>query len=486
VSPQPPEGSASWWRAMEIEFAAFELELGELARLDFQTTGIPESSEEQTSPAKEIKVVVETKPGVAAGAPAPEPVAAGVEQPAEKAEKPRTLPEIVTKPMPITLHGLAAGKAKPVQVFASAASSIRIQIPRSDALPLRPLMTLSKPPLAAGPTSSEARTPEKRTPERPAPVKTEPAKPPVAAEQRFANGKVRKQDVRVFGPQKRETAPEKHEAEKKNLERAPRPAATTATAVKETPPEAKEGDAKPAPAAAPPTATPYVEPDLGLPTLNLTTSESFWSRLPAAVKITLAAALLLAIGGTIFLTTKGGGRKASSAPQALQAGSTLPAGEGWISDFAPDPSGGRRRRQVSVLRASLPLNNYRMELQGQIENKALGWVVRAKDAKNFYAMKLEIVRPGPDPAVDLVRFAVLNGEEQPRTQIPLPMPVRTDTLYRVRVEAVGNHFTTWVQDQKVDEWTDGNISAGGAGLYDERGEHGSVKGGVNVSPLAMK
>jgi hypothetical protein len=38
----------------------------------------------------------------------------------------------------------------------------------------------------------------------------------------------------------------------------------------------------------------------------------------------------------------------------------------------------------------------------------------------------------------------------------------------------------------VDEWTDGNISAGGAGLYDERGEHGSVKGGVNVSPLAMK
>jgi hypothetical protein len=477
LSPQPPDGSASWWRAMEVEFAVFELELGELARLDFQTTGISESSEDQTPPATEIEVVVETKPGVAPEAPAPNAVAVGVEQPAEKAERPRALPEIVTKPMPITLHGLAAGKAKPVQVFASAASSIRVEIPRSDALPLRPLMTLSKPALAAGPTSPEARTPEKRTPERPAPVKTEPAKPPVAAEQRFANGKVRKQDVRVFTPEKRET-------EKKNPERVSRPAAA-ATAVKDPPAEAKkEGDAKPAPPAAPPSPTPYVEPDLGLPTLNLTTSESFWSRLPAAVKITLAAVVLLAIGGTIFLTTKGGGRKASSAPQNLQAGSTLPAGEGWIADFAPDPSGGRRRRQVSVLRASLPLNNYRMELQGQIENKALGWVVRAKDAKNFYAMKLEIVRPGPDPAVDLVRFAVINGEEQPRTQIPLPMPVRADTLYRVRVEAVGNHFTTWVQDQKVDEWTDGNISAGGAGLYDERGEHGSVKGGVNVSPLA--
>jgi hypothetical protein len=488
LSPQPPDASASWWRETEKEFAAFELELGELARLAFQTTGISENNEKQTPSATEIEVVVETKPGAAPEAPAPEPVVAGVEQPAEKApeEKPRALPEIVTKPMPITLHGLAAGKAKPVQVFASVASSIRVQIPRSDALPLRPLMTLSKPALAAGPTSSEVRTPEKRTPERPAPVKADPAKPPMAAEPRFANGKVRKQDVRIFTPEKRETAPEKRETEKKSLEKVTRPAAAAATAVKEPPAEAKEGDAKPAPPAAPPTATPYVEPDLGLPTLNLTTSESFWSRLPAAVKITLASVLLLAIGGTIFLTTKGGGRKASSAPQALQAGSTLPAGEGWIGDFSPDPSGGRRRRQVSVLRSSLPLNNYRMELQGQIENKALGWVVRAKDAKNFYAMKLEIVRPGPDPAVDLVRFAVINGEEQPRTQIPLPMPVRTDTLYRVRVDAVGNHFTTWVQDQKVDEWTDGNISAGGAGLYNERGEHGSLRGGVNVSPLAMK
>jgi hypothetical protein len=88
--------------------------------------------------------------------------------------------------------------------------------------------------------------------------------------------------------------------------------------------------------------------------------------------------------------------------------------------------------------------------------------------------------------VDLVRFAVLNGEEQPRTQIPLPMPVRLDTLYKVRVEALGDHLTTWVQDQKVDEWTDGSISAGGIGLYNERGERGSLKDRVSVTPLMSK
>jgi hypothetical protein len=210
--------------------------------------------------------------------------------------------------------------------------------------------------------------------------------------------------------------------------------------------------------------------------------------LPGAARAALGAVMLFAIGGAMFFTTKGsGGKPAGSSPDTLRAGTPLPAGEaGWVADFAPDPAGGARRRQVSVLQASLPLSNYRMELQGQIENKALGWVLRARDAKNFYVMKLEIVRPGPDPAVDLVRFAVLNGEEQPRTQIPLPMPVRLDTLYKVRVEALGDHLTTWVQDQKVDEWTDGSISAGGIGLYNERGERGSLKDRVSVTPLMSK
>jgi len=210
--------------------------------------------------------------------------------------------------------------------------------------------------------------------------------------------------------------------------------------------------------------------------------------MPVATKAGVAAVALLAIGGAIFFATKSGRDKAASpAPHASQAGTALPASEaGWITDFAPDPPGGARRRQVSVLRGSLLLNNYRLELQGQIENKALGWVLRARDPRNFYVMKLEIVRPGPDPAVDLVRFAVVNGEEQPRTQIPLSMTVRLDTWYKVRVEAFGDHFTTWIQDQKVDEWTDVKIIAGGVGLYSERGERASLKGGVSVAPLTLK
>ena len=96
------------------------------------------------------------------------------------------------------------------------------------------------------------------------------------------------------------------------------------------------------------------------------------------------------------------------------------------------------------------------------------------------------MKPGLEPTVALVRFAVINGEEQPHAQFPLSIAVRIDTLYKIRFEAVGDRFTTWVQDQQVDEWTDDRIKTGGVGLYNLWGERMSLKGGVNVVPLVMK
>jgi hypothetical protein len=232
-------------------------------------------------------------------------------------------------------------------------------------------------------------------------------------------------------------------------------------------------------------ATPYQAPDLGLPSLNIEASQGFWSKLSPGGKIGVAAAAVVAIVGIAAITMKGGGgASASTAPHVVEAGPPI-VDAGWITDWGADP-GVRRTRQISLLRASQPLTDYRLELQGQIESKAIGWVFRAMDPKNYYVTKLEIVKPGLEPGVALVRFAVFHGEEQPHSQFPLPMPLRRDTMYKIRFEAVGAHFTTWVQDQKVDDWTDSRITAGGVGLYSERGEQASLKGGVNVVPLTLR
>jgi hypothetical protein len=272
--------------------------------------------------------------------------------------------------MPVTLHGVAAGKARPVQVFPALAGGTAAQAPRCDALPLRTVMIL--------------------------------------------------------------------------------------------------GPAFPVPR------------EIALPELQLSSSVS--SGLSRTVKATagLAAGLALAAG---FLFLKSNGGSTANAP-IVEAGPPLPnAPDDWLQNFSPDA---RRPRRVSLLRASGDLRDYRMEFESAIQSKAAGWVYRAKDPQNFYVSKLEIQKLGTEPAVLASHYAVINGEELAHTRVPLPLAAGSDPVYKVRFQAVGNHFTTWVQDQKVEDWTDDRIKAGGAGLYSEDGERATLRSSFKVVPLMRK
>jgi len=132
------------------------------------------------------------------------------------------------------------------------------------------------------------------------------------------------------------------------------------------------------------------------------------------------------------------------------------------------------------------LTDYRVEFESAIQSKAAGWMYRAKDPQNFYVSKVEIQKPGSEPAVVASHYAVINGEELAHTRVPLPLAAGSDPVYKVRFQAVGNHFTTWVQDQKVDDWTDDRIKAGGAGLYSEDGERATLRSSFKVVPLMRK
>jgi hypothetical protein len=207
-------------------------------------------------------------------------------------------------------------------------------------------------------------------------------------------------------------------------------------------------------------------------------------------KVLIAAAVLssLIVGGLYY--SKSNTSTAPSGPVVVAAGTVLSSGDaGWLADWAPDPPASKRQRHLDVMRASQSLSDYRMEIEGQIERKAMGWVFRASNPKNFYVSKIEIVKPGLEPTIQISRFAVIDGVEQARQQVPITsVKVRPDTIYKVRFEAMGDHFTTWILDQKVDEWTDARIKSGGVGLYREGDESLSLKGkgGVNVIPLVVK
>ncbi|GEM_PF-4607991 len=207
---------------------------------------------------------------------------------------------------------------------------------------------------------------------------------------------------------------------------------------------------------------------------------------PGMVLIALGVAII-GIAFTLYFAMHWSAKSLANEPPSLQQGPPIPVkASGWIQDFAPNPSGTKGARWISVLRPSLKLTDFRMEFRGRIEKKAMGWVFRARDPRNFYVMKLEQIKTESEPAVALVRFAVLNGVEQPRVRIGLPARSSAQSLYNVRLEAVGSRFTTWIQDRKVDEWIEEHIGAGGVGSYSERGERGSFQGDIRIHPLGRK
>ena len=498
IFPHPPKESPPLWQEGEKTFVQ-GIELGVFTRVVFRTTGLHDDEEgldpmpaeaapepvhaaarepEVRKPAVEPPPPPKTPAAHAPAAPKPSFLRPLFSKPAEKtapapvpAPAPRKpadpVPDLITKPLPLTLDGLAAGRGKAVQIFPSAVSSgLDIQAPRSTALPLRPAMTL-------GPVPAAAKTPDRKTPVA---LKTDA-----------------KLDVRSRKPEARAPEPVKPAAELK-------PAAAAAVKAPPAPPVEPKKPAPARPASTPPASNqpasnppasnqlsrPYATPDLGLPTLHLTTSSGFWSSLPIAGKLGVAALVLVALAGGVFMITRGGtGISASTAPQVVADYSRAAPDPGWIANWGAE-TGVRREHDISVWRPSISLSDYRLEFQAQIESKALGWVYRAMDGKNYYVSKLEIVKPGLEPAVALVHFAVVNGEAQPRSQFPLPMPVRIDTVYKVRFDAVGDRFTTWVQDQKVDDFTDDRIKTGGVGLYNDRDERMSLIGSVRVVPLVIR
>ncbi len=147
----------------------------------------------------------------------------------------------------------------------------------------------------------------------------------------------------------------------------------------------------------------------------------------------------------------------------------------WAENWSYDQAGFVRPGNLALFKPTVGLSDYNFEFLGQIENRALSWVYRAKDAHNYYLGRLVITRGGPVPEVSLVRSVVKNGRESKQRLTVLTMNLRTDTIYRVRVDVNGSDFTTSVLGQVVDTFTDASHPQGGIGFYGGRGETSRIR-----------
>ncbi len=221
---------------------------------------------------------------------------------------------------------------------------------------------------------------------------------------------------------------------------------------------------------------------LGMPNHDMGSPISrFWNVIPSKARIAIVACLLVAI--VAYVVSKGTGKPtdglasglAATAPVSGFVGGNIPAGGGgWVTEWAGDPLGSKRGKQLTLYKPSMQLKDYRTEFVGQIDTTSLGWVFRVKDNTNYYAMKVRVVRPGVEPQIALTRYAVVNGVEGPRVDIPLDFSVRNDTLYKIQLEVRGPKFTTSIQGRAVDIWSDDRLNSGGFGFSNERGERAHI------------
>ncbi|MEO8029170.1 MAG: hypothetical protein ABI823_22000 [Bryobacteraceae bacterium] len=150
---------------------------------------------------------------------------------------------------------------------------------------------------------------------------------------------------------------------------------------------------------------------------------------------------------------------------------------GSRSDVFGDSAGpdSVRTGSLHIWKRSTSMANYQMEFMGQLEKKSLAWAFRASDGKNFYATKLVMTKPGPLPNAGLIRFAMVDGREFDRVQIPLPLTIEKGGSYRIRLSVQDDRFLTFVNGQVISSWTDRRLRRGGVGFFAEEGEQASVK-----------
>ncbi len=360
-----------------------------------------------------------------------------------------------------------------------------LRTPETAMLPLRPRIAI-----APRPAEPEAQRPAVKPilVAKPAEVaKTaEPSKrpEPKPAAQPKAVEKPKPAESRIPEVRLETRRPEKSPAEGDKTSPAVR-----AQAVEIKPPDAKAAESKVAESKIKESATseskpvatqaPLAAPTFGAPPKG-SAATGLWHRMPWWERCAAVAVFLLSIGGWLINGRPAEDKRSSRSISIPSPAAPAPGmgADSWATERATDLAGAALGRQLSLYRPSQTMKDYVVDFQGTIQERALGWIVRAKDSKNYYCLKLEVDKAG---AAKLIRFGVIDGKEDAHTQLPLSMlPKSENGTYKVRVEVKGPKISTYINGQAVDLWVDGRLSQGAAGVTNERGERAIVKS-VQVS-----
>jgi hypothetical protein len=142
----------------------------------------------------------------------------------------------------------------------------------------------------------------------------------------------------------------------------------------------------------------------------------------------------------------------------------------WAAGWSRHPEGYVQPGQLAIFNPTVKYTDYHLEFFGQIDNKSMGWTVRSKDTKNYYAMKFSVVEAGLRPIIAMVHYPVVGGKRGKPVETPLNVMVHNNRPFQVAVDVKGNRMVTSVDGQEVDTWIEDSIGQGGVGFFADAGE----------------
>jgi hypothetical protein len=145
-------------------------------------------------------------------------------------------------------------------------------------------------------------------------------------------------------------------------------------------------------------------------------------------------------------------------------------GKSWAQGWSHNPDGYVRPGELALFKPSSSFTDYRLEFYGQIEHKSIGWVVRAQDKQNYYAMKFNVIAAGLRPTIAMVHYPVSGGKAGHRVETPLNVMIHNNQPYHVAVDVRGHRFTASIEGEEVGSWIDDSPAAGAIGFFSEAGE----------------
>ncbi len=178
------------------------------------------------------------------------------------------------------------------------------------------------------------------------------------------------------------------------------------------------------------------------------------------ILLLLAATAAIAIAGALWI------QFGSTQAARTEIETTTRVG-GWAREpVTRIEAGFNRSRRLVVFRPSLKASDCRFEFDWKPDTQAIGWVFRATDTSNYYAMRIKLLKQGSTPTFSLEHFAVYRGVESSRSEKVLVLS-REDPVLRIRTEMAGPTFTVYLGGRAVEYWTDTRLPSGGLGFLEE-------------------